>query len=74
MSTVICQSCRGCGEVDITEIEDCLHCVGTGQDTNSKLWTFPCGKCNGINKQYYQKKMCTRCNGEGKLHNIVFDR
>lgn len=61
-------------DIEITRMEDCHTCSGTGAKPGTKVKT--CDKCNGAGQvQYTQNtplgrfvnvKTCDKCNGEGK--------
>ena len=62
-------------EVEVTRIESCEHCKGTGAQPGSE--TKSCPTCNGSGQtksvqstpfgRFETVKTCARCNGEGKI-------
>lgn len=68
MPSSICPSCKGACRFQYIGDVICNHCAGTGRDTRSDLWAFPCSRCNGrgkVTSTYYE--YCKTCRGSGRV-------
>ncbi len=76
LSISFMEACKGLThDIDVSRVEQCDDCSGTGAKTGSSVKT--CSECNGTGKVNFQQRTmfgtmqstraCTKCSGKGKI-------